>query len=107
MSKRIPMGTYTFSPSDKEFHQDESGDWGPFSYRLHETLFTRIFNRLSGRNGGFHIHGGYIEGTGGCIEFAYYFLDQKSLYEFDAMMQEYGKTIRLDVDYSVDWELDE
>ena len=91
----IPSGTYSTSPSDKESHLGQESSWGPFSYRLHEGLLTRLLNRLKGRTGGFHIHGGYAEGTAGCIEFDDYSPAQTSLHEFDKLMQSYGKEIKV------------
>jgi RHS repeat-associated protein len=91
----IPSGTYTTSPSNKELHTGDEYAWGPFSYRLHEGLTTRISNRFDGRAGGFHIHGGYREGTAGCIEFEDYEKEQKSLHEFDELIQKYGKEVKV------------
>jgi len=91
----IPKGTYSTAPEDKTYHPGGETGWGPFSYRLHEGLITRLFNRWNKRDGGFHIHGGYFVGTAGCIEFADYNPEQKWLGEFDHEMQKYGKTITL------------
>ena len=94
----IPSGTYTTSASDKVYHAGQEVAWGPFSYRLHESLMTRVFNRLEGRTGGFHIHGGYEEGTAGCVEFEDYDPAQTSLHEFDKLMQNYGREIKIYVE---------
>jgi RHS repeat-associated protein len=93
----IPLGTYYTSPLDREVRFPTQA-WGPLGYRLHESLTTRILNRLTGHTGGFFIHGGYGRGTLGCIEFQDYAPEQISLFEFDALMKTYGKTIRLNVD---------
>jgi hypothetical protein len=94
----IPKGTYFTSSGDKEFHPGSERAWGPFSYRLHESILTRLFNRLLKRTGGFHIHGGTEPGTAGCIEFEDYSSEQKSLHEFDKMMQDYGRRIKVYVE---------
>ncbi len=60
---------------------------------------TRIRNRIAGRDGGFHIHGGYYPGTAGCIEMEDYDKKQEALREFDKMMQDYGEQIDLEVYY--------
>ncbi|MGA1825011.1 MAG: RHS repeat-associated core domain-containing protein [bacterium] len=96
----IPEGKYYTSPEDQVKHPGEETSWGPFSYRLHESLMTRLKNRLKGRTGGFHIHGGRLQGTAGCIEFKDYSEEQNMLYEFDELFKGYGKKIRLEVDYS-------
>jgi hypothetical protein len=97
----IPEGSYYTSSRDFELHPiEEHESWGPFSYRLHEGLVTRAFNRYNARSGGFHIHGGYSQGTAGCIEFQDYSRQQTNLYEFHRMMQGHGKTVNLIVDYN-------
>jgi hypothetical protein len=98
-SKPIPEGSYHTSPGDRELHTGREGSWGPFSYRLHEGYITGILNRISARDGGFHIHGGYSPGTAGCIEFQDYAIEQNSLHEFDKAMKSYGETIILWVQY--------
>lgn len=98
--KTIPSGTYTTSPADRVVREAfERRAWGPVSYRLHESILTRLRNRTQGRSGGFFIHGGYEFGTAGCIEFRDYSIVQPQLHEFDELMKGYGKQIRLDVGY--------
>jgi RHS repeat-associated protein len=93
----LPPGTYHTSPSDYTLHND-SVAWGPFSYRLHWSLWTKFLGEWgAGRTGGFHIHGGTEPGTQGCIEFACYDESQSSLCEFDKMMKDYGRRIDLQV----------
>ncbi len=94
----IPAGSYytNTQPSDYVVHSNFH-DWGPFSYRLHESFTTRIYNRLVGRAGGFHIHGGLAPGTAGCIEFQDYTRAQASLKEFDSLIRGYGNPLRLNV----------
>ncbi len=94
----IPEGTYYTSPNDRESHGDSEG-WGPLSYRLHESILTRLFNRIKGHSGGFHIHGGYKPGTAGCVEFKDYAPNQQSLHDFDEAIQSYGKQIEVRVAY--------
>jgi RHS repeat-associated protein len=95
----LPEGTYQTGPGDKEFHPGFEAAWGPFSYRLHEGFLTRLRNRLAGRTGGFHIHGGRHPGTAGCVEFADYSPQQTSLQSFDALMQAYGQDVAVVVNY--------
>jgi len=93
----IPEGIYTTSPSDKELKGGAA--WGPFGYRLHESLMTRLINRIVGRDGGFFIHGGTIPGTAGCIEFKDYSKEQPWLHQFDETMQKYQEGIDLEANY--------
>jgi len=96
--KSIPEGNYFTSPGDKERHPGEYDSWGPFSYRLHEGPLTRLINRLFGRTGGFHMHGGTERGTAGCIEFTD-FGEAEDIHELDELIREYGDWIRVVVDY--------
>jgi hypothetical protein len=72
-----------------------SNPMGSFAVHLptagseHETPWTRLMNRLNSHDGGYHIHGTYRPGTGGCVEFKDYEPARKLLHDFDAQMQIY------------------
>jgi hypothetical protein len=68
----IPEGEYYVVPDEVENHRTHrfnSGPWGYYRVRLHETLMTSGRRRLStDRTGGFFVHkDGGNDGTAGCI----------------------------------------
>lgn len=68
----IPAGEYILNPAEVQSnppHKFNTGAWGKYRTRLHETLGTRINRSLyTDRTGGFYIHEDANDnGTSGCI----------------------------------------